>query len=269
MTKDFQKDEETYKKNTAKFKLFNYKIFILIICLAILYQAYLLTYEETPNLDVPEYFYLIWAMFCGIMSVVVGIKFNFHETFRTSYIALGISFFLLAFGEIIYILYSHILKIDPFPSMADVFFLASSLFAFIHLIMNINYFKNKISKKTKIILPIMGASILIAHATFSLNQIGEANLDFFVGLLYATNYSILLPLAILGIIVSWKTEFAATWLLLVIGIFFSAIAFQWWIFLEFFEEFTYRHPVNTLWIFGFMVIIFALVEHLRVLSKKK
>jgi len=209
------------------------------------------------------------AILCGVMSVIVGRKFNFHETFRTSYIALGISFFLLAFGEIIYIFYSHILKIDPFPSMADVFFLGSSLFAFIHLIMNINYFKKKISKKTKIILPIMGASIIITYAVISLNQIGEANLDFFVGLLYAVNYSILLPLAILGIIVSRKTVLGATWLLLVIGIFFSSIAFEWWIFLEFFEEFSYSHPVNTLWIFGFMVITFALVKHLSVFSKIK
>lgn len=255
--------------NSVETLSINYKIFALIIGLAILYQAYLSTYEETPNLDLPQYFYLMCAILCGVMSVIVGRKFNFHETFRTSYIALGISFFLLAFGEIIYIFYSHILKIDAFPSMADVFFLASSLFAFVHLIMNINYFKNKISKKTKIILPIMGVSIIITYAVISLNQIGEANLDFFVGLLYAVNYSILLPLAILGIIVSRKTELAATWLLLVIGIFFSSIAFEWWIFLEFFEEFSYSHPVNTLWIFGFMVITFALVKHLRVSPKIK
>jgi len=144
------------------------------------------------------------------MSTIVGIHHRNHDTFRTSYIALGIYFFLLAFGEIIYIVYFYVLEIDAFPSMVGVFFISSSLFAFVHLSMNINYFKKKISKKTKIILPIMGVTILLSYAALSLNQIGEANLDFFVELLCAINYSILLPSAILGIIVSRKTQYAAT-----------------------------------------------------------
>ena len=269
MKKDFQTDEEIYKKNTAKFKLFNYKIIALIIGLAIIYQVYITTYNDTPLLDFPEFSYVISATICGIVAIIVGKKYYFHETFRTSYIALGIYFFLLVFGEIIYIIYYYILEIDAYPSMADVFYLAASLFAFIHLIININYFKNKISNKTKVFLPVIGTIIFLTYAIFSFNQIGEVNLDYFIGLLYATTYSILFPLAVLGIIVSQKTPLAATWLLLVTGIFLLGLGQVWWIFLEFFEGFSYSHPVNTLWLLGFMVMTFALIEHLRVFSKKK
>ena len=36
MEKDYQTDEEIYAKNTIKFKLFNYKIFVVVIGLAII-----------------------------------------------------------------------------------------------------------------------------------------------------------------------------------------------------------------------------------------
>ena len=256
-------------KIPLKTKSINYKIFALIIGISIAYQGYISIYDDTLGLDFPEFSYIIGATICGIVAIVVGGKYRSHETFRTSYIALGIYFFLLAFGEIIYISYYHVLKIDAFPSMADVFYLTASIFAFVHLVMNINYFKTKISKKTKVILFIIGIIILLTYSVFSYNQIGETNLDFFIGLLYATTYSILFPLAILGIIVSRKTPLASTWLLLVTGIFLLGLGQVWWIFLEFFEGFSYSHPVTTLWLLGFMVMTFALIEHLRVGPKIK
>jgi len=269
VTKDFGKENVDYKAKSSKFKLFNYKIFIGIIGIAILNQVYISSYEDTPGIDFPEIVFIFAAVTCGIISIIVGIKYILHETFRTSYIALGIYFFLLAFGEIIYMLYSRVFLIDAYPSMADVFYLSAALFAFVHLIMNINYFKDKLSSKIKIILPTIGVSTILIHSLFSFNQIGEINLDFFMGLLYASENAILLPLAALGMIVARKTILGATWLLLVIGIFFLGIGQVWWIFLEFFEGFDYRHPVNTLWLFGYMVVTFALVEHLRIFSKKK
>jgi len=269
MPKDFQEDEEIYKKSSDKFKLFNYKIFAVIISLAIIYQAYILTYEETSYLQLPGLSYTIGAIVCGIMAIIVAGKFSHHEVFRKSYISLGIGFLLLALGQIIYLYYFHVLEIDAYPSMADVFFLSFSLFAGTHLIININYFKNKISNKTKVILPIIGISIMLTYSILSFNQIREINLDFFIGLLYAIEYAVLLPLVILGMIVSRKTILGATWLLLVIGMFFLGIADVWYTFVEFFEEFDFRHPTNTLWLFSYMVITFALIEHLTVISKKK
>ena len=269
MVKDFQNDEYIYKKYLPKFRLFNYKIFALIIVLAVAYQAYILTYDDTPGLDFPEYVFIFGAVICGILSVLVAMHYTFHETFRTSYIALGINFFLYAIGEITYVIHYHVFQIDAFPSMADVFFLSTLFFAFIHLFLNINYFKNKISNKLKIVLVTLGISILIPYAILSLDRIGVVNLDFFVGMLYALKYSVLVPLAILGMVVVRKTLFGHVWLLLVTGLFFFGLGEVWWIYLEFFEGFTYRHPVNTLWIFGFMVISFSLIEHLRVSLIKK
>ena len=159
-------DEIKSVKISNKFKYFNFIIFGLIIIIAALYCVYISSYEDTPALDFPEYSYVISSLTCGIIALIVGIRFRFHETFRTSYIALGISFLLLSIGEVTYIAYYYFLEIDAFPSMADVFFLSSAIFAFIHLIMNINYFKTKISRKIKIILPIIGISIITIFSLF-------------------------------------------------------------------------------------------------------
>ena len=264
-------DEIKSVKISNKFKYFNFIIFGLIIIIAALYCVYISSYEDTPALDFPEYSYVISSLTCGIIALIVGIRFRFHDTFRTSYIALGISFLLLSIGEVTYIAYYYFLEIDAFPSMADVFFLSSAIFAFIHLIMNINYFKTKISSKTKIILPIIGISIITIFSLFSFHSKGEVNLEFIVGILYANNYSILIPLLILGMIVSQKSKLGSTWLLLVIGMFFLGIGKIWWIHLEFFEGFTYGHPVNAIWLFGYMTIAFGLIMHIqnkKILSSK-
>jgi len=92
---------------------------------------------------------------------------------------------------------------------------------------------------------------------------GQVNLEFVVGMLYANNYSILIPLVILGMIVSQKSKLGSTWLLLVIGMFFLGIGKIWWIHLEFFEGFTYSHPVNAIWLFGYMIIAFGLIMHIQ------
>ncbi len=247
----------------------NFIILPTLVGLAIIYYAYITIYDDTPALDFPEFSYIIGATISGIIASIVGWKYRTHETFRTSYFALGIYFFLLAIGEIVYIIYYHVLEINAYPSMADVFYLSAIIFAFIHLVLNINYFKKKISNKIKVILPITGLIIFLVYASFSFNQIGEFNLIFFMGLLYASTYSILFPLAILGIIVSRKTPLASTWLVLVIGIFLLGIGQVWWIFLEFFGGFSYRHPVTALWLLGFMVMTYALIKHIMVLSEKK
>lgn len=247
----------------------NLIILPLLIGLAIMYQAYITTYDDTSALDFPEFSYIIAATVSGITALIVGVKYRNHETFRTSYISLGIYFILLVIGEIIYIIYYHILEINAYPSMADVFYISASIFAVIHLVMNINYFKKKISNKIKIILSITGIIIFLTYASFSFNSIGEVNYVFFTGLFYASTYAILFPLAILGIIVSRKTPLASTWLLLVIGIFLLGLGQVWWIFLEFFEGFSYRHPVTALWLLGFMVMTFALIKHLMVSTEKK
>lgn len=269
MTKDYLDDEKIFKKESSNFKLVYFIYISISIILTVTYYIFLQTFENTPDLDFHEYYYLFGTTVCGILSFIVAIKFRSHETFRTSYIALGIYFMLNAFGELIYINYFHILKIDSFPTMADVFFLSASIFAFIHIMMNINYFKKKISNKIKIVLPIFGILIILSYSLLSFNKLGEFNLNFFVGLLYSVNYSILLPLTILGMLVARKTILGATWVLLVTGILISSIAFEWWIFLEFFGKFSYKHPLNMLWLFSFIVISFALIEHLRVLSQRK
>lgn len=269
MVEDFQNDEHFYKKYAPNFKSFNYKIFALILVSAVGFQVYILTYDDTPGLDFPEYVFIFGSVICGILAVLVAVRYSFHDTFRTSYIALGINFFLYAIGEITYLVHYYVFQIDAFPSMSDVFFLSTFFFAFIHLFLNLNYFKNKIPNKLKIVLVTLGMSIMIPYAILSLDRIGVVNLDFFVGMLYALKYSILVPLAILGMFVARKTLFGHVWLLLVTGMFFFGLGEIWWIYLEFFEGFTYRHPVNTLWVFGFMVISFSLIEHLRISLIKK
>lgn len=270
MDNHFQKDEDDYKKISGNYLKFNYKIFTLIIGLAIAYVIYIQYYEETDYLQLPGLSFVLGAFVCGVMSLIVGRKFKEHLVFRTSYIALGFSFLLLVVGQITYLYYLQVLEIDAYPSMADIFFLTYAPFACIHLVMNINYFKTKISTKLKILLLILGSSIVTLHTIIALDHnMDESSIDFIIATLYAIEYAILFPLAILGIIVARKTALGVAWLLLVIGLFVLGFADLWYTFVEFYQAFDFRHPINTVWLLAYMIITFALVKHLGAYSKKK
>jgi hypothetical protein len=76
--------------------------------------------------------------------------------------------------------------------------------------------------------------------------------------------SIELALAVLGAFVFRRSVLKEVWLLLVIGIFIWTVGDIWYVYTELFEAFDNTHPTNTLWMASFMVVIYALYKHQKV-----
>ena len=128
----------------------NYKILLLIAGLAVIYQIfnYMLP-EKEGELSPIDYVITISVLTCAISSFILAKRYGRSAVFGRAYIALGIGFAALAIGEIIWNYYTAVLKIDPYPSIADIFFFAYYPFIIYHLIRNIKFFRRKISLRTK------------------------------------------------------------------------------------------------------------------------
>jgi len=212
---------------------------------------------------------LFGSFLTGIVAITVGKKFWYHDVFRTSYIALGISFFMLFIGDMTYIYYSLALEVDPYPSVADAFYLAFPLFAVIHLSLNIKNFSQGFSKKSKILIPLLGVGLVSAYAVIAFMILQETNFDFYFGLLYAITYATMLPLAVFGVLVFRQSNLAMVWMLIATGILIYTISDFWYYLLELFEGFDLSHPTNTLWLLSFMVITYGLLLHHKTLVSEK
>jgi len=250
------------KEQNTKKNLIDFRILLLIVAIAFGHQFYL-TYGSFDEYGYVDTFWAV-TLLTGIIAITVGKKFWYHDVFRTSYIALGISFLMLFFGDVTYIYYDVVLGVDPYPSVADVFYLGFPLFAVIHLTLNIKNFSQGFSIKTKVSTSLLGVGLVLVYIIIALAVLQETNFDFYFGLLYVITSGIMLSLAVCGAMVFRQSNIAMVWMLIATGIIIYSITDLWYYTTELFDGFSASHPTNTLWVLSSMVIIYGLILHHRI-----
>ena len=113
----------------------------------------------------------------------VANKYRSSEVFGKAYLALGLGLAMNSLGETVWLIY-YFQGMDPYPSIADTFYLAFYPLSFYHLQKNIRFFKPKIDIATKVLIVIIPTCIVSVYAFLSLEEIGEANFDFYYGFTY-------------------------------------------------------------------------------------
>ena len=134
-------------------------------------------------------------------------------------------------------------------------------FLIFHLVVHIRYFKRKTDDSTKILFVVLSAAFVMFYAHVTIQDYQEINLEFLLGLAYVILAASLVSLAIHGAIVFNQSVLSGVWVLLMLGILMYSLADLWYYYLEWFELYTGVHAVNSLWIFGFLVILYALIKH--------
>ena len=259
-----EKDEITIKKTSNSI---NYKVLGIIFALCVAYQISL--YQVDPEeFHVPEALYLAAILATAGFSFMVSKRYRGSEVFGKAYLFLGLAFVSMFIGDFGYVYYDHILGLDPYPNPFDIGFAAGYVFAILHLLLNIRYFRpnwNKQMKSLLVILPIVMVSVYTIVAYAAWGDYEELPFDLFYGNIFVVGSSLILSLAILGAVVFRQSILKEAWLLLVIGIFLWAITDTWYAYTEIFETFDNTHPTNTLWIASFMTIMYALYKHRKVI----
>ena len=198
----------------------NYKVLLVIAGLAVIYQTfnYILP-EKEGELSPIDYVFTISIVTCAIASFIVTKRYGHSAVFGQAYLALGIAFTAYAIGDIIYNFQTTVLKIDPYPSIADIFFFAQYPFIIFHLIRNIKYFKRKITGRTIIWLAAIPIAVVLLYSYFTFQQDGYSLFDYYYGLPFVAASATSLSFAILGTQVFRQSALAAVWSLLAVGIF--------------------------------------------------
>ena len=257
-------------KKNSKNKLtdsINYKVLVIIFALTVAYQISL--YQvNSEEFHVPEMLYLFGILACAGFSFMVFKKYRGSEVFGKAYLFLGLAFISWFIGDLGYVYYDHILEIDPYPNPFDLGFIGSYVFVFLHLVLNIRYFKpdwNLGMKSLIVIIPVVMITAYTFLAYVEWGDYEELPFDLFYGNLFVIGSSLILAFAILGVTVFRRSVLKEPWLLLVIGIFIWAFTDTWYAYLEIFEAFDNTHPANTLWIAALMTIMYALYKHRQVI----
>lgn len=208
-------------------------------------------------------FSVVFAATVAVFAFIVS-KQNETGVLAKAYFFLGLGFTSYVIAEVLYYTFELVLGIEPYPSIADIFFFALYPLLLGHLILNIRYFHSGYSKFQKIWIPGIPILAMIVYVTMSFTvPDAEANFDFYYGLIFVAGASITLAYTILGAITFKEGVLGTVWLLLVLGLMINAAGDIWYYHLEIFGEYYDAHPVTVVWYVANMFMIYALYKHIK------
>lgn len=244
----------------------DYRVISIIICLTVAYYVISNSIDSITDefnvIDITELSLQAAAM---ITAFFISKLYWPGKIFGKAYFALGISFGMWLVAELIWQAYENILFIEPYPSIADIFYFAFYPFALYHMITNIRGFEVKFTKKTISWMATIPIAILVTYSYIAITSWGGTNFDYYYSLIFIIAASISTSFAILGALTFRSSAFAVVWSLLAIGLFLHILGDVWYYYLEIFSAYTNTHVVNALWQAGWMVIIYSLYKHQKIL----
>jgi len=249
----------------------NYKLLGLIFLAAIAFQSYLYFVETTDQLEEGiAYLSMSTPLLVSAASLVIAYRYGLSQVFGKAYLVFALAYFSLFLAELTYYAYDVIYGIDPYPSVADVFFFALYPLLVIHILVNFKFFKTKIPIKQKVLFVAIPIIIFTIYSAASLDEYGgydemisdeEGAFDYFYGLIFVAGAAITLSFAALGTIVFRGGMLGVVWAVLLIGILVFTVGDVWYYWLEVVGEYDLTHPVNLLWYISDGIIIYALIKH--------
>lgn len=238
----------------------NYKTIGLIIACVIITHVVVNFGLDDPDDFTISIISIINPLAGGIMGVIVGLRYSGTKVFQKAYLALGAGLLAVAVGEILYFIYDVFLNQNPFPSVADIFFLTFYPLMIVHLVTNIRFFAPNLPKiptlSWLIILP-----IAIIVVILNLYGTSELNLEFVVSMGYIIPATVSLTMTIYGTVIFKQGLLGKIWLILLFGVLSITFADIWYFYLEIDGSFDLRHPVNVFWYAGYWIIVYALYKH--------
>jgi hypothetical protein len=243
----------------------NFKVIAGIIVAVIIFHVSINYGLELENTDtVISIFSLLNPLAVAMASFIVASKYIDAGLYRKAYLVLGIAYSMIFLGELTYLIYDLFLGIDPYPSIADVFFFLQYPLTLIYLILNIRFFAS-FTKRSKMWVILLPSIVLLTYASISFSELGEIGFDFFYGVSFVVSASVLLAFAVLGATIFREGLLGKAWMILVIGILSLTIGDIWYYYLEYLGEFDLIHPVNLFWYAGYWIIIYALYKHKKII----
>ena len=121
----------------------NHKILLLILGTVMAFQIYISSIPEEQANNTISVISVLNPFAASVAAFFVARKYHGSKVFGKSYLALGLGFAMFVLAETTYAI-QDFWGIDPYPSVADVFFFAFYPLAAYHLVANIRFFKPKL-----------------------------------------------------------------------------------------------------------------------------
>ena len=243
-----------------------------IIGLILVMIALTAIYQLRPFLDDTQFSYIAipaYAILPGLVtaySALLAVK--LYK--RNSYQAKGFILFAIAaafwfIAEQIWQLYDHVWEGAPFPSEADIFYIAAYPLMTLFLFMSLKPVIKKTGKPVWLFAIGLAVSFLIPSVLAAYDDMfEEETFATAIALLYPILGSIQVVPAIVGIMYLTKQGSSLSWMLILFGFIIYGVADTFFLFAELDGTYYDGHPVDLLWLYTYVLIVFAFHIRLKI-----
>ena len=231
---------------------------LIIFSFLYLFNIYLGVENFSNNVSLPAY--TIIPGILVILSIWAIVKSEpIKELPRKSLFFLSLAFIFWFLGEQTWHVYEHVLDIDPYPSVADFFYLMAPIFMFLSLKNFLNTTEKKISKKIVIFGLVISLIILIPSviATFEVSA-EDKIFEVIIALAYPISDIFLLVPAIIVFIFILSNNRSFFWLMIIVGLIIMVSADTIFLYLVIADEYVDGHPVDILFISSYTIWAFMM-----------
>lgn len=194
-----------------------------------------------------------------IMAIWTVIKSKqIKEIPKKSVIFLALSFVSWFIAEQTWNFYEQVLDVDPFPSIADVFYVCAPVFMFISLVLFLKPFKNQISKKIILLAISISAVLLIPTIIITYESDNDQLFESVITIFYPVSDSLVLIPVIITILFVIKKKTNPFWMMILIGILMFIAADTAFLFLESTDDYPQHHPIEILWLLSYLIWFYSL-----------
>ena len=218
--------------------------------------------------SVTDVMYIITTLTFVTLSAILVLRFKKtgdHGKAGLFLLGTSVSWFL---GETIWTVYELVYDKNPFPSMADVFYLAGYPLMLGFLTYYLKPVRKAITKKMMLSAIVISSALAIPSIYMAYSP--EPDVTLFENIL-ATAYPILdsiifIP-AIIGIALFFRGEVNFTWSLICIGILCFAIGDIGFQYATFTNTYYTGHPADIILMWSYILFSFGVYDHVRIFRK--
>jgi hypothetical protein len=214
---------------------------------------------------VTDFTYIIVTSIFVFLAVMISSRFKKtgnHGKAWLLFLGTAISWFI---AETTWTVYELVYHLNPFPSVADIFYIAGYPFLFLFSIHYLKPFKKLISRKLIIFTTLIAIIVLIPNLYMTIdNNSNENKATIALGATYPIADSIILIPALIGIFLFFRGEVNFLWTLLLIGILFEVIADTGFQYFTLNNSYYTGHPIDILFIWSYIMFSFGVHSHIRI-----
>jgi hypothetical protein len=205
-----------------------------------------------------------------ILSLAMVLRFRHHGNHGKAWLFFLGTSISWCIAETTWTVYELVFNINPFPSLADVFYIGGYPFLFCFLI----YYLRPVMKmaSAKIILGALLASIVITIPSVYMAYDFDPKVSLLENVL-ATSYPIadamILAPSLIGMVLFFRGEVNFTWSLVCLAIILQSIGDIGFQFATFNNTYYTGHPVDIVFLWSYILFSFGVYDHIQIFKKAK